>query len=810
MAGQRLEDPSRHCEQEDTSSITNDAKTRVDPAEHAYPDAVEPAAADGEEDSAPELEQQDAYVISQSDEHELTMKDEFAERVDEQRDQTTQDNETNAVTEQDLASLRQDAKQSALVAAERLLDAEAPEHKRTRRLNIRDFQASWERFFPRLTSEDAEPKPNHKITAITHQLCSLFVLIWGLAIFIGLAMYSAVLQELDRLFLHYIFESIVSIQRSRPSTSISLSQLFIPSSEVDYDCNAFARGRYSSLLRGTWHGSSVVVKTAPIATHENRPAFLNEVATWHKLQYPHIVRLLGACDDKIPLFVCELTSTETLLKYVSRKSRAEMWAKLYETALGLQYLHMKHGVVHGDLRCANILLGKDSKAKLTGFGSSFKFKADVPYATEVGDIDWHWAPEIIHGVGCKSFASDVYSLGVCVLEAVMNQMHVRQVKTKRDLVKMKDQLERPDKMNDKHWSLVSQMCAWLPSDRPDITTVASSLKCIFDEERQAESKAKLQQQYRIPTDRQPKEAPGWFICEDQVTFATIAFKYGGFGSIHHGTYGGAEVVVKCLLEDCTYSRKGMKSFMNEAKVWYKLNHPHVIRLYGACDISNPPFYVCESAVKYGNLDDYLCFHDEQLTTVWRLFHQAAMGLLYLHQQGIVHGDLKCNNILVSDNKTAKLSDFGLSIIRMESKTMSKQVQTGATQWVAPECLSGAVEIPTYASDVYSFGMCIIEAFKRTSPWGRAHDLGVMESVAEGRLPHRPVDISDEGWALVEKMAAADPSARISVQDVVDLLDVLAENEKYEEEDKIPMCRDMDCNTLNATGSKFCTKCGKPL
>lgn len=181
---------------------------------------------------------------------------------------------------------------------------------------------------------------------------------------------------------------------------------------MEFESKPFARGRYSSLLRGIWHGASVVGKSVPVATHENLRAFLNVIAIWHKVQYSHIVRLLGACDDKIPFFVCEMTSKETLLKYVSRKSQAEMWAKLYET---VQYLHKKHGVVHGDLKCASILIGKDNKAKLTGFGSSFELKTDNHNATEVGDIDWHCA-------GCKSFASDVFSLGMCMLEAMIYQM----------------------------------------------------------------------------------------------------------------------------------------------------------------------------------------------------------------------------------------------------------------------------------------------------------------------------------------------------------------------------------------------------
>lgn len=139
------------------------------------------------------------------------------------------------------------------------------------------------------------------------------------------------------------------------------------------------------------------------------------------------------------------------------------------------------------------------------------------------------------------------------------------------------------------------------------------------------------------------------------------------------------MIVKCLLEDNVPSDRLMKSFVREAKVWHKLNHPHVLRFFGACDTSKPPFFVCEIAVTYGNLDDYFCNHDTEKTTIWQLFHQAALGLAYLHEKRIVHGDLKCNNILVGNDRTARLADFGLSFIRSESKKMSKQEQTAAVQ-----------------------------------------------------------------------------------------------------------------------------------
>lgn len=66
--------------------------------------------------------------------------------------------------------------------------------------------------------------------------------------------------------------------------------------------------------------------------------------------------------------------------------------------------------------------------------------------------------------------------------------------------------------------------------------------------------------------------------------------------------------------------------------------------------------------------DYLCRHNYDRVKTWEKMHEAALGLLYLHQtHHVVHGDLKCNNILVSDDDKAKIADFGLSFV-LDSNT----------------------------------------------------------------------------------------------------------------------------------------------
>lgn len=312
---------------------------------------------------------------------------------------------------------------------------------------------------------------------------------------------------------------------------------------------------------------------------------------------------------------------------------------------------------------------------------------------------------------------------------------------------------------------------------------------------------------------QQNSKPDWFIAENEVHISEIPFSRGSFGSAHRGFWGmGTNVVVKRLLLGSATSARAMQSFMREAQIWHQLNHPYVIKLYGVCHIATTPFFVCEDAV-YGNLDDYLFTNDKFKTTVWRFVHQAAMGLAYLHGKKIVHGDLKCNNILVGADKKARLADFGLSFIRSESKSLSVQDQTGAVQWVVPEILSGKVSNPLFASDVYSLGMCIIEAFTGQSPWKSHLDVTVMRLVTEGSLPARPAEIRiDAAWRLVEQMCARDPTQRLALDKVVEELQILAEREEDEEEnariDNVHVCR--KCYHRTSISNRFCGSCGDQL
>ncbi|RLN53246.1 hypothetical protein BBJ28_00026653, partial [Nothophytophthora sp. Chile5] len=263
------------------------------------------------------------------------------------------------------------------------------------------------------------------------------------------------------------------------------------------------------------------------------------------------------------------------------------------------------------------------------------------------------------------------------------------------------------------------------------------------------------------------ELPQWFIPAHQAELQT-RIADGSFGTVYRGKWLGADVVVKQVLTDET-DVESRKQFVREADLWFKLNHEHLIQLYGACH-EGRPFFVSEQAIN-GTLMANL--KRKTRDSLWDWLIQAARGLQHLHENGIVHADLKGNNILLCEGHTVKLADFGLSVIANRvDEPAAGEGALGAFRWKTPERLLGAP--PTFASDIYSFGMCIIEALTGEFPWGDSiPDEAVKFNVTQQRLiPPRADIFEDSEWDLVTRMCCFEPERRISADVVVHVTEMI--------------------------------------
>ncbi|XBJ21721.1 hypothetical protein VPH35_000227 [Triticum aestivum] len=189
---------------------------------------------------------------------------------------------------------------------------------------------------------------------------------------------------------------------------------------------------------------------------------------------------------------------------------------------------------------------------------------------------------------------------------------------------------------------------------------------------------------------------------------------GGFGEVYKGVVDGATVAVK---KPNGRSVLEKEQFPNEVIILSQVSHKNIVRLLGCCLEVDNPMLVYEFISK-GSLEDnlYRADNEELLDLDVRLsiLEESAQGLAYMHSQihnKILHGDVKPANILLDENFSPKIADFGISRLLAKGKYHTGNV-IGDMSYMDPVYLqSGRL---TDKSDVYSFGVVILELISRKS------------------------------------------------------------------------------------------------
>ncbi len=226
---------------------------------------------------------------------------------------------------------------------------------------------------------------------------------------------------------------------------------------------------------------------------------------------------------------------------------------------------------------------------------------------------------------------------------------------------------------------------------------------------------------------------------------------------------GIEVAVKIYI---ALDDRGVEEFRAEYKTAFALNHPHLLHanFFDVCE--QRPYLVMQycpsSAVSLvGAIDEQ---------TVWKFIRDVADGLAYLHEQDVVHRDIKPDNILRDSNGRFLITDFGLSL-RMRStlrRNSARQKNTdnvaGAIGYMAPEMFSAKPQA-VKATDIWALGVTIYEIATGEMPFfGQG---GVME-LHGAELPELPNKYSKELEQLMIKCLAKEPWDRPTASNILEV------------------------------------------
>ena len=214
--------------------------------------------------------------------------------------------------------------------------------------------------------------------------------------------------------------------------------------------------------------------------------------------------------------------------------------------------------------------------------------------------------------------------------------------------------------------------------------------------------------------------------------------------------------------------------MREAKNAARFQHPNAIVVFDIAEHGGDPCLVME----YLPSQSLSAVIAEQgtmpLTEVARIGHQVASALVVAHRAGIVHRDIKPANILIDENGTAKITDFGISRAAGDLTLTQTGLIGGTPAYLAPELARGSDPAP--ASDVFSLGATLYHALEGQPPYGNSsNQLALLYTAANGQvIPPRQ---SGKATALLMSLLRVEPDERPTMLEARDRLAALADGEQ---------------------------------
>ncbi|XP_009631994.1 serine/threonine-protein kinase STY46-like [Nicotiana tomentosiformis] len=243
---------------------------------------------------------------------------------------------------------------------------------------------------------------------------------------------------------------------------------------------------------------------------------------------------------------------------------------------------------------------------------------------------------------------------------------------------------------------------------------------------------------------------------------------GSCGDLYHGMYLGMDVAIKFIrsehlndtLED---------EFDQEVAILRQVQHKNVVRFIGACTES-PHLCIVTEYMSGGSLYDYLHKNHVilQLSQLLSFAIDVCKGMGYLHQNNIIHRDLKTANLLMDANNVVKVADFGVA--RFQNKGGVMTAETGTYRWMAPEVINH--QPYDQKADVFSFAIVLWELVTAKVPYDTMTPLQAALGVRQGLRPELPENAHPRLLDLMQRCWEAIPSDRPSFSEIQVELELL--------------------------------------
>lgn len=219
------------------------------------------------------------------------------------------------------------------------------------------------------------------------------------------------------------------------------------------------------------------------------------------------------------------------------------------------------------------------------------------------------------------------------------------------------------------------------------------------------------------------------------------------------------VALKFLPKHLTSSVKDKQRFIREAKAAAALNHPNICTIYNVDEHKGDPFIVME-IIEGKNLREILKTEKVELRTIVEYTIQIAAALREAHSKGIIHRDIKCDNLMVTPGGRIKVMDFGLAKLKGSVQVTKSGKTVGTISYMSPEQVRG--EEVDERSDIWSVGIVLYELLTGKLPFKGDYDHAVMYSILNAD-PTPASDVTNsippELEEIINRCIAKDPTDR---------------------------------------------------
>lgn len=254
---------------------------------------------------------------------------------------------------------------------------------------------------------------------------------------------------------------------------------------------------------------------------------------------------------------------------------------------------------------------------------------------------------------------------------------------------------------------------------------------------------------------------------------------GGFGAVYraHQSTIGREVAVKVILPSLSNNPDFIRRFEAEAQLIARLEHHFIVPLY---DYWRDPdgAYLVMRYLRGGSLNDHIRIHGAlSMEEAFNLFSQIAQGLHIAHRDQVIHRDIKPGNILLDEDGTGFLADFGVAKNLTTGQSITEPDSLiGSPEYLAPE--QARSEPVTPQTDIYSLGVVLYEMLTGEHPFPSLEKIEVIFKHLNEPLPEittLDASICDEINTVIRRATAKDPAQRYpNVHDMLQSLQQAAQ------------------------------------